>query len=162
MKGTDGYDREIERSPLPDAGVAATGHICQNFEDHPGAEPEMVSSGPGGSGVICPECGRMAGGPDDEIPYGDPPDYATDGGTDQDDRGIEHLCCLYCEENVTLARMEGEQKLVCHCTHDDGRIKPVSPDSLQRPVIPCGWTFIDEETGQRNPDINGPEERTDA
>lgn len=75
-------DRETERSSLPDAGVAATGYICQNFPAHPGEEPEMVSSGPGEGGVICPECGRMAAGPDDEIPYGDPAAPGTDGGVD--------------------------------------------------------------------------------
>lgn len=62
-----------DRSPLPDAGVAAAGYVCQNFPEHPGEEPEMVSAGAGEGGVICPECGRMAAGPDDEIPYGDPP-----------------------------------------------------------------------------------------
>lgn len=64
---------ESDRSPLPDTGVAATGYVCQNFPEHPGEEPKMVSAGPGEGGRICPECGRMTGGPDDEIPYGDPP-----------------------------------------------------------------------------------------
>jgi len=56
------------------------GYVCQNEPDHPDDQPEveMVSAGPGENGVICPECGRMAAGPDDEIPYGDPPDYAPD------------------------------------------------------------------------------------
>lgn len=80
MSGTK--DSEKERSTLPDTGVAATGYVCQNFPEHPGEEVDMVSAGPGEGGVVCPECGRMAAGPDDEIPYGDPPDYATDGGTE--------------------------------------------------------------------------------
>ena len=65
-----------ERRSAPDCGVAATGYICQNFPEHPDDQPEveMVSAGPS-PGVVCPECGRMAAGPDDEIPYGDPPDY---------------------------------------------------------------------------------------
>lgn len=63
-------------SDAPDCGVAATGYVCQNEPEHPEDQPEvgMVSAGPS-LGVTCPECGRMAAGPDDEIPYGDPPDY---------------------------------------------------------------------------------------
>lgn len=57
-----------------DIGVAVTGYICQNFPAHPSEEIEMVSAGE--EGLVCPECGRMAGGPDDYIPFGDPPDYA--------------------------------------------------------------------------------------
>lgn len=69
-----------------DNGVAATGYVCQNEPEHPDDQPEvdMVSGGPSLC-KVCPECGRMADGPDDEIPYGDPPDdvppgKARDGG----------------------------------------------------------------------------------
>jgi len=64
---------------LPDCGVApAAGLVCQNFEAHD--EEITMVSGPH-AGVRCPECGRMAGGPDEEIPYIDPP---------YDETGISH------------------------------------------------------------------------
>lgn len=68
-------DTQDSESYRPDCGVAATGYVCQNEPEHPDDQPEveMVSAGAGENGVICPECGRMSGGPDDEIPYGDPP-----------------------------------------------------------------------------------------
>jgi hypothetical protein len=57
---TDGTDR----------GVAAENFYCQNFEEHPDKEPKM-RSGPF-DGVMCPECGRMAGGgPPLDIPFVD-------------------------------------------------------------------------------------------
>lgn len=55
-----------------DLGVAVKGHVCQNFEAHPDEEVKM-RSGPY-VGVICPECGRAAGGGDGalDVPYVDP------------------------------------------------------------------------------------------
>lgn len=55
-----------------DLGVAVKGHVCQNFEAHPDEEVKM-RSGPY-VGVVCPECGRAAGGGDGalDVPYVDP------------------------------------------------------------------------------------------
>lgn len=69
-----GLSRELDEGGIaivdePDLGVAATGYVCQNFPAHPGEEIDMIS-GPY-NGVACPECGRHAGGPDDEIPFSD-------------------------------------------------------------------------------------------
>lgn len=52
-----------------DHGVASKGFVCQNLEEHP--TEVLMLSGPH-DGVVCPECGRTAGGPDMEIPYTDP------------------------------------------------------------------------------------------
>lgn len=112
-----------ERSSAPDCGVAASGYVCQNEPEHPDDQPEveMVSSGPGEGGVVCPECGRMAGGPDDEIPYGDPPDYANRDGTDVD--GSERPCpeCRGTGTSSTYT-IEGEFVHVCENCGGDGYI----------------------------------------
>lgn len=71
-----------------DSGVAAAGGlVCQNFEEHPDEEVKM-QSGPF-DGVMCPECGRMAGGgPPLDIPYVDEPGTpAAQSGTDTDRNG---------------------------------------------------------------------------
>lgn len=83
MSGSENGSRERF-----DSGVAATGYVCQNEPEHPDDKPEvgMVSS-PGELCLTCPECGRKAAGPDDEIPYGDPPNYEpTQGLFGPDDR----------------------------------------------------------------------------
>lgn len=59
----------------------------------------------------------------------------------------EHLRCTVCESNVTAARIDGDIRLVCHCTHVDGRIAPQDPDKLHRPVMPYGWEFVQEGVG---------------
>jgi len=55
---------------MKDAGVAAVGGlVCQNFEEHD--EEIKMQDGPY-TGVMCPECGRMAGGGSPlDIPYVD-------------------------------------------------------------------------------------------
>lgn len=73
-----------DEETLPDAGVAAKdGYLCQNFPEHPGEEVKM-KGGPF-EGVMCPECGRMAGHSDEPIPYIDPPYDETGLPSDADD-----------------------------------------------------------------------------
>lgn len=61
------YDRTGLDPEPQDHGVASIGGlVCQNFEEHD--EEVKMQSGPY-DGLICPECGRAAGGPDTEIPY---------------------------------------------------------------------------------------------
>jgi len=51
----------------------------------------------------------------------------------------KHLWCAVCEGRVGVAQLDGHAKLVCHCTHVDGRIEPVDLDVLS--VLPEGWEY---------------------
>jgi hypothetical protein len=56
---------------IDDWGVGAKGGlVCQNYAEHDGREEVEMTDGPY-DGVMCPECGRMAGGDGLEIPYVD-------------------------------------------------------------------------------------------
>lgn len=93
--------------PPPDLGVAATGYICQNEPEHPIDQPEveMVNDT---TCVVCPECGRRAGGPDDEIPYGDP-----------EERDHRDWRCRNCGTRPRL-KHESEPDHPCrHCQSDE-------------------------------------------
>jgi len=71
MTGSDKRPSRQESGGV-DRGVGAKRLYCQNFEVHPDEEPKMESGAY--DGVMCPECGRMAGGGAPlDIPYVDEP-----------------------------------------------------------------------------------------
>lgn len=55
--------------------------------------------------------------------------------------GVAHLQCSGCDSNPSVALIDGNEVLVCHCTHVDSQIDPVQIhgfDSLPEP-----WEFVE-------------------
>lgn len=80
-------------------------------------------------------------------------DKSTDGGSAQDDSGtprsvqeafdkIAHLFCYGCRDNPSLALVQGNEVLVCHCTHDDGDLDPLPVHGFDS--LPEQWKFVEE------------------
>jgi len=55
---------------------------------------------------------------------------------------IEHLWCTACAQSITVARIDGEVALVCHCTHVDGEIDAVSTEETD--PAPDRWQWEPE------------------
>lgn len=55
---------------------------------------------------------------------------------------VAHLFCYNCRDNPSLALINGEETLVCHCTHDDGELAPVKVHSFDS--YPEPWKFVKE------------------
>lgn len=58
---------------------------------------------------------------------------------DQSASGVEHLWCDLCDSAVSVARRAGDVQLVCHCTHDDG---PLSPVTGGVDAAPDAWRWL--------------------
>jgi hypothetical protein len=56
---------------------------------------------------------------------------------------LEHLFCTECEAHPTVARIDGWNSVVCHCTHVDGDLdaRPLHKMGM----LPEPWEF--RETG---------------
>lgn len=59
-----------------------------------------------------------------------------------DDYGavVQHLVCTRCDDNPTVARLDDEAHLVCHCSHVGGEIDPMPIGEME--LIPDRWTFL--------------------
>lgn len=60
---------------------------------------------------------------------------------DEHGEEVVHLCCSECDDNVTVAQLDDEPHLVCHCTHVDGEIDPVW---LYNAGLPSRWSWVSE------------------
>ena len=56
---------------------------------------------------------------------------------------VTHLHCDRCGDQPTVARIDGQTKLVCHCTHVDGPYTPVGIRATA--ILPLDWYW--EENG---------------
>lgn len=63
------------------------------------------------------------------------------GDTDYEN-GLHHLFCNGCEINPSYALKDGNEVLVCHCTHVDGEIDPLQVHSFES--LPEPWEFKTE------------------
>lgn len=64
---------------------------------------------------------------------------ATPSAAEPDAPTVEHLRCQGCDTNPTVARIDGSAVLVCHCTHVDGDLEPVSIAGFAG--LPTRWTY---------------------
>lgn len=64
-----------------------------------------------------------------------------------------HLHCTVCEDRVGVARIDSKARLVCHCTHTNGRISPVPVGPME--LIPDSWEWREQDQAE---DTKTPEE----
>lgn len=57
---------------------------------------------------------------------------------------IKHLVCSACNDGPRVARFGDVAKLVCHCTHVDGDLDPVTINEMA--ILPDPWSY--ETNGQ--------------
>jgi hypothetical protein len=57
---------------------------------------------------------------------------------------VSHLRCEQCNDRVGVARLDGVAHLVCHCTHVDGDLEPVTLEGPAEMVcIRPPWEFVE-------------------
>jgi len=56
---------------------------------------------------------------------------------------LPHLYCRGCDDNPLVALLDGNEVLVCHCTHDDGPFDLVPIHGFE--TLPDDWRFITAE-----------------